>query len=100
MPREESVIMATAPVIRDAEGVGTVRLSHVPEPLSRRLARYSLIALFVVMAVLVAAVLGLAHRVLGRANRELEERAGALADAHRELKVQIDRKSTRLNSSH
>ncbi len=93
LPAESGTIVATAPVLRDSEKIGTISLSLVPEPLSRRLTRYMLIALFVVMAALVVGVLGVAHTVLRRANRELEERAGALAEANRELKIQIEERA-------
>ncbi len=83
-------IDATAPVTVRGAQIGTVRLGVVREPLSRRIARYALVALFVIMAALVAAVLGIAHGALRRANSELELRAEDLAEANRELRVQID----------
>src|ERR1700750_2546605 len=41
------------------------------------------------MAALVVSVLGVAQGALRRANRELEARADAIADANAELKVQV-----------
>ena len=93
LPPEGSVAVAAAPVARDGTRIGTVSLSVVPEPLSRRLTRYALIALFVVMAALVVGVLGIAHTALRRVNRELAERASALAEANRELEIQIEERA-------
>ncbi|HZF41948.1 MAG TPA: response regulator [Sphingomonadaceae bacterium] len=89
-PSTDGPITVTAPVISGGERIGTVHLVSVREPLSRRLSRWSLILLFVVMAALVVGVLGIAHAALRRANSELESRARALSAANRELTVQID----------
>ena len=67
------------PVTSRGERIGTVVLAADPEPLSRRLTRYLVIGLLVLMAALVVGVLGIAQSALRRANRELEERADALA---------------------
>jgi signal transduction histidine kinase/CheY-like chemotaxis protein len=83
-------VEATVPVTRGGERIGTVYLSAVQEPLSRRLTRYGFIVLLVLMATLVVLVLGIAHTALRRANRELEERARALSDAYAELQVQVE----------
>jgi signal transduction histidine kinase len=83
-------IEVSAPVVAGDQQIGTVHLAVVREPWSRRIARYALISLFVIMAVLVAAVLGVAHAALRRVNRELALRAEDLAEANRELRVQID----------
>ena len=88
--REDGEVAAEAAVIRDSEAIGTVRLSMAREPVGRRLTRYALIGLFVIMATIVAAVLAAAQAALRRANRELELRAAALADANQELQVQMD----------
>jgi signal transduction histidine kinase/ActR/RegA family two-component response regulator len=84
-----SAITATATVRSRGERIGTVYLTADPEPLSRRLTRYLVIGLLVVMAALVVAVLGIAQNALGRVNRQLEQRAGALIRANAELKVQV-----------
>jgi signal transduction histidine kinase len=77
------------PVTTRGERIGTVILTTDPEPLSSRLNRYLVIILLILMAALVVAVLGLAQGALRRANRELAERAEALASANAELKVQV-----------
>ena len=82
-------IAATVPVTSGGERIGAVYLALDREPVSRRLSRYLVIGLLVVMAALVVAVLGIAQNALRRVNRQLEERAEALIAANAELKVQI-----------
>lgn len=88
-PVPAMVAQATAPVTSAGEQVGTIYLAADVEPLSRRFTRYIVIALLVMMAVLVVAALGFAQSQLRRANRDLAERADALAGANEELRVQI-----------
>ena len=83
------VISVEVPVAIDGGRLGTVRLVRADEPVARRVARYSLISLFVVMAALIAGILGLAANALRRANRQLGERAAALGEANEALTVQI-----------
>ncbi|MEA3042882.1 MAG: hypothetical protein QOH47_720 [Sphingomonadales bacterium] len=93
LPPAGSAVSATVPVTSGAERIGTVYIAADPEPLSRRLTRYLVIGLLVVMAALVVAVLGIAQSALRRVNRALEERAGALVRANAELKVQISERT-------
>jgi signal transduction histidine kinase len=88
--RGGNLVEATAPVLRGGERIGTVYLQAVREPLSRRVARYSVIGLLALMAALIVFILGIAHTALRRANRELEERAGKLSAAYAELQVQVE----------
>ena len=88
-PAPADAISAIVPVTSRGERIGTVYLAADPEPLSRRLTRYFVISLLVGMAALVVAVLGIAQNALRRANRQLEERAGALVRANAELQVQV-----------
>ncbi|MGA9580571.1 MAG: ATP-binding protein [Allosphingosinicella sp.] len=92
-PAAGNDVEATVPVVRGGERIGTVYLGAVQEPLSRRLTRYGLIGLLVLMATLVVLVLGIAHTALRRANRELEERAEALSGAYAELQVQVEERA-------
>ena len=82
-------VAATVPVESRGERIGSVFLAADPEPLARRLTRYFVMGLLVVMAALVIVVLGAGQNALRRANRKLEERAEALVAANAELKVQI-----------
>jgi signal transduction histidine kinase/CheY-like chemotaxis protein len=84
-----NVTVAQAAVTRSGERIGTAYIAVDAQPFSTRMRRYMLIALLVVMAALAAGVLGLAQAALGRANRELEARADALAQANAELTHQI-----------
>ena len=88
-PRLGNAVSASVPVISGGERIGTVFLAADREPLSRRINRYLVMALLVVMAVMVVLVLGVAQSALRRANRLLEVRANALVRSNAELKVQI-----------
>ena len=77
-----NLIHVAAPVERAGERIGNVYLSAQVDPLSRRVTRYGLVALLVVMASLVVVVLGVAHTALRAANREL-------SDANAELQTQM-----------
>ncbi len=88
-PVAGSSVASTVPVLSGGERIGSVFLASDPEPLSRRLARYLVIGLLVVMAALVILVLGITQTALRRANRLLEDRASALVRSNAELKVQI-----------
>jgi signal transduction histidine kinase/CheY-like chemotaxis protein len=88
--RGGNLVEATAPILRGGERIGTVYLQAVREPLSRRLARYSVVGLLTLMAALTILILGIAQTALRRANRQLEERAQALSGAYAELQVQVE----------
>jgi len=88
-----SAVSSSVPVTSRGERIGTVVLASDPEPVSRRLTRYLVIGLLILMAALVVTVLGVAQAALKRVNRELEERADALAGANAELKVQVSERS-------
>jgi signal transduction histidine kinase len=89
LPAPENAVSSEVPVTSRGERIGTVVLTTDPEPVARRLTRYLVIGLLIIMAALVVIVLGVAQGALRRANRELEERADALAEANAELKVQV-----------
>jgi signal transduction histidine kinase/CheY-like chemotaxis protein len=88
-----NTVDAVVAVTVGTERIGSVYLSAVREPLSRRLTRYSVIGALIIMAALVVIVLGLAHTALRRANLELESRAKALSEAYAELQVQVDERA-------
>jgi signal transduction histidine kinase/CheY-like chemotaxis protein len=83
------VITSLEPVMSGGERIGSAFLAVDPEPLSRRLTRYLVLGLLVLMAAMVVGVLGVTQNALRRVNRQLEERAAALVQANAELKVQI-----------
>jgi signal transduction histidine kinase len=92
-PRGGNVAEAIAPVLRGGDRIGTVYLQVVRESVSRRVARYSVIGLLIVMAAFIALILAIAQTVLRRVNRELEARAVALGATNAELQVQIDERA-------
>jgi len=83
---DETRVRAIAPVIRSGAKIGTVYLAGTVDPLSRRLSRYAMIALLVVMTSLVLAILGYGQVALSRVNR-------TLAEANRELQFQMEERS-------
>lgn len=85
----DDAITAEVPVMRAGEQLGTALIAVDPQPFSTRLRRYLLVGLLVVMAALVAVVLGIAQLALSRANRELESRAAALTASNAELTHQV-----------
>jgi signal transduction histidine kinase len=89
VPTPATVIVAVEPVTFRGERIGTVYFASDPEPLSRRLTRYLVISLLVVLSALVIVVLSIGQSALRRANRALEERADELSQANAELKVQV-----------
>jgi signal transduction histidine kinase/CheY-like chemotaxis protein len=91
--RGGNAVEALVSVVRGGEPIGSVYLAALREPMSRRFARYSVIALLIVLAALVVLVLGIAHTAMRRANRELAERASALSGAYAELQVQMDERA-------
>ncbi|HEX9953871.1 MAG TPA: ATP-binding protein [Allosphingosinicella sp.] len=88
-----NAVEAVVPVTVGDARIGSVYLNALREPLSRRVARYSVVAALIVMAALVVLVLGLAQTALRRANKELEARAEALSAAYAELQVQVDERA-------
>ena len=89
MHLEDDVLVVAAPVRQGSATLGTVYVQTLLEPLSRRLARYGVIVLFITFASLLVAVLGIAQAALSRANAELERRARDLADTNTKLLAQI-----------
>jgi signal transduction histidine kinase len=82
-------VVVVTPVIQQAAHLGEVYLRATTEPAARRLTRFGVIALLLIMACLVLAVLGMAHTALRRANLELQARARDLEDVNRRLQVQM-----------
>ncbi|MBO9574870.1 MAG: response regulator [Sphingobium sp.] len=79
-------VQATAAVMRSGTRIGTIYLADAIDPLSRRLSRYAMIALLVVMASLVLAVLAYGQSALRRVNQ-------TLANANRELQFQMEERA-------
>jgi signal transduction histidine kinase len=90
MPQKGSGIRVVVPVISSGQKVGEVGLEVDREHLTRRVSRYFLLGALIVLAGLVLAVLGLGQASLRRANRQLEDRAEALAEANVLLAEQME----------
>jgi signal transduction histidine kinase len=88
--REETGIRVVVPVMSSGQKVGEVGLEVDSEHLTRRISRYFLLGALIVLAGLVLAVLGLSQASLRRANRQLEDRAEALAEANVLLAEQME----------
>ncbi|HZU51822.1 MAG TPA: ATP-binding protein, partial [Sphingomicrobium sp.] len=87
------VIRVVSPVVQSGVRIGTVVLDIDREAPYRRLSRYLVLAGLFVLAALVVASIGLAQAQLRRANRELENRAEALAQANVLLEEQMDERA-------
>jgi signal transduction histidine kinase/CheY-like chemotaxis protein len=85
-PRAVRVLSAIGP---PGQHIGSVYLEIDREASSRRLTRYTTLFGFFLLAALVVASLGFAQAQLRRVNRELANRAKALAEANSLLEVQI-----------
>ncbi|MDB5675020.1 MAG: response regulator [Sphingomonas bacterium] len=88
--RGEALTSGTAPVLRDGEKIGSVTLTEAVDPWWRRVSRYSIIVLLMLMAGLVVTVMALGQAALHRANAALSQRAGALADANSALHHEME----------
>lgn len=82
----QGVARATEPVVQRAETLGAVFLRTQPEPAARFLRRQAPLSLLIVMALLVIAA-------LLRATRELQNRARALAEANRNLTLEMQERA-------
>jgi len=85
-------LTVTAPIVQGGATLGTVYLRTFTEPVVRRLERYGVIGLLVVMASLLVAVLGVAQAAQARANRELARQGEELAVANAALRAQIEQR--------
>jgi signal transduction histidine kinase len=91
--RSDGQLLVRAPARQGATMVGSVYLRAAPTPLTVQLARYSGVLLLTVMAMLMLFALGMAQRVLARANVELQQRARALAQANERLSAEMARRA-------
>jgi signal transduction histidine kinase/CheY-like chemotaxis protein len=86
-------VIGRAPVMADGERIGTVAIGTVRETLFRKLTRFSMLTLFVLLAAAIAVILGSATKALRRANRELGFRAEALAESNRKLGEEMEERA-------
>jgi signal transduction histidine kinase len=67
----EGRLVVATPVVQGGASIGTVYVESLIEPFTRRIERYGIIGILVIMGSLVMLVLAAAHRVMTRANEEL-----------------------------
>jgi signal transduction histidine kinase/ActR/RegA family two-component response regulator len=80
----------SAPAVQGATRLGEVYLASPSEPLAALFARHVGVSLLVLMAFLFLLVTGQAQATLRRANAELSARAEDLAEANRQLQIQME----------
>jgi|GEM_PF-315855 len=85
-----SRVVVSLPVTEGDARLGSVYVETTDEPLARLVTRHAGLALLVGMGFLLSTVLVASQTALRRANAVLADRAEALAEANRELKVQMD----------
>src|SRR3954451_14855384 len=88
-----NVIRVHSSVVQAGQNIGTVYVDIDREAPARRLSRYLVLTGLFVLAALVVAALGLAQAQLRRANRDLAERAEALAQSNEMLGEQMEERA-------
>jgi len=84
------LLAISVPITQEKVRIGTIYLWATEETAQRRIARYSGIALLVIMGALVLVVLSISQRALARANTELELRADNLALLNTQLQREME----------
>ena len=87
--RAAGTITVATPVVERGQIIGTVFVQAITEPLERRLARFASIALLMAMFALILGLLGIAQRMLSKANADLAAQAAMLATTNETLRQQI-----------
>lgn len=85
--------MVVVPAMQDSTRLGTVCIRTIHGPVSRLLTRHAAVMLLAVMAAVLMAFMAAAQRTLGEANRQLETRAIALAEANELLQNEMEERS-------
>jgi signal transduction histidine kinase/CheY-like chemotaxis protein len=89
----QQAMRVTVPVETAGQVVGNVFYETDRDPLYRRIQRYLVLAILIVMAALVVGSLGMAQLQLRRANRQLADRAEALAQSNELLEEQMEERA-------
>ena len=92
-PAMSDVLRVSAPVESAGQRIGTVYVQLDRQPVWRRVSRYGTLAVLVAAASLIVLGLGFAQRALRNANRELVNRAEALAQANEMLGEQMEERA-------
>jgi signal transduction histidine kinase/CheY-like chemotaxis protein len=89
----ENELRVNAPITQSGQHIGMVYLDVDKDVRFRTIARYLILFGMFLLAALVVATLGLAQTQLGRANRELGDRAEALAQSNALLEEQMEERA-------
>jgi signal transduction histidine kinase/CheY-like chemotaxis protein len=92
-PISGDLLRVSAPVESAGQRIGTVYIQLDRQPVWRRVSRYGTLAVLVAAAALIVVGLGFAQRALRSANRELANRAEALAQANEMLGEQMEERA-------
>ena len=87
------LVRASAPIEAAGQRIGTVYIQVDRQPVWRRVTRYGMLAVLFATAALIVLGLGFAQRALRNANRELANRAEALAQANEMLGEQMEERA-------
>ncbi len=88
-----SPLLVAVPARQGSTIVGSVWVRAAPTPWTMRLARVSGVALLTIMAVVMLSLLGLAQRMLARANADAHRRAEELTEANLRLIAEMEQRS-------
>jgi signal transduction histidine kinase len=91
--RRGGALLVRVPARQGTTTVGTVWVRAATTPWSMRLARISGLALLTIMAVAMLSLLGLAQRMLARANADAHRRAEELTEANLRLIAEMEQRS-------
>ena len=92
-PAPSQAMRVSVPVETAGQRLGTIYYETDRDPLYRRLQRYLVLGALILMAALVVGALGMAQLQLRRANRQLADRAEALAQSNELLEEQIEERA-------
>jgi signal transduction histidine kinase/CheY-like chemotaxis protein len=92
-PPSANAMRVAVPVQSAGQRLGTVYYETDRDPVYRRLQRYLVLAALILMAALVVGALGMAQLQLRRANRQLADRAEALAQSNELLEEQMEERA-------
>ena len=92
-PAGRQGLRGMAPITSAGQRIGTAVYELDREPVYRRLTRYATLAALFLLAALVVGSLGIVQGTLRRANRQLADRAEALAQSNQLLEEQIEERA-------
>jgi len=86
-------MLVEVPARQGTTVLGSVWVRATPTPWTMQLARVSGVILLTIMAVVMLSLLGVAQRMLTRANADVHQRAEELADTNRRLIAEMEQRS-------